>query len=438
LVVAGSLVVAGVASATSTVVSLKPGDSLTVSCPDSSLVTSSSAVKQDVLTCRSLSDLVVTAVSVSPANPAPGQALTFSATVQNIGQASTPAGFGTAFFVDGVKVSWNDATTTHLAAGASAVYTADDGPTGSATWADSPGTHTVEANTNDTKVFNEVSFTNNTKSISLAVPSPPTPTTSPSTTTTAPVSSMAAPAGYSSSQLVFDDAFGGSTLNASHWRNYISDANSSFYPWNADAFGGSGSNPGSYDAEYFEPSAVTVNNGLSLSATSGSSRSGYSWTSGVVSTQGHFALARGYLQVKAWMPDMTTGMWPGIWLMGNASELPEVDLYEGGYTPNPNSAFAANLHVSGASQQFAQTNANLAGGWHTYGIDYEPGSSITMYLDGYQVAKYTTNVPSGPYFLLLDLQVAQNTTGWHTLVGSSTPSPSVMKVAEVQAYGTAG
>jgi hypothetical protein len=250
--------------------------------------------------------------------------------------------------------------------------------------------------------------------------------------------SMAAPTGYSSSQLVFDDSFAGSTLDASHWRNYISDANSNFYPWNADAFGGSGGNSGGYDAEYFEPSAVGVNNGLSLTATRGSSRSGYSFTSGVVTTEGHFALARGYLQVKAWMPDMTTGMWPGIWLMGNASELPEIDLYEGGYTPNPNSAFAANLHVAGASQQMSQPGIDLSAGWHTYGIDYEPGSSITMYLDGKQVAKNTANVPSGPYFLLLDLQVAQNATGWHTLVGSSTPSPSVMKVAEVQAYGTAG
>jgi hypothetical protein len=263
-------------------------------------------------------------------------------------------------------------------------------------------------------------------------------TTTTTTSTVSTASSMPAPAGYSSSQLIFDDSFTGTTLNTSHWRTYISDANSSFYPWNSDGAGGSGGDPGNYDAEYFEPSAVTVDNGLSLTATRGSSRSGYSWTSGVVTTQGLFALAQGYVQVRAWMPDMTTGMWPGIWFMGNATELPEIDLYEGGYTPNPNSAFAANLHVSGASQQIAQPGIDLAAGWHTYGIDYEPGSSITMYLDGQQVARYTQNIPTGPYFLLLDLQVAQNTTGWHTVVGTSTPSPSVMKVAEVQAYGTAG
>jgi hypothetical protein len=263
--------------------------------------------------------------------------------------------------------------------------------------------------------------------------SPPT-----ATATITSASSMPPPAGYSSSQLIFDDSFTGTTLNTSHWRTYISDANSSFSPWNSDGTGGSGGDPGNYDAEYFEPSAVTVDNGLSLTATRGSSRSGYSWTSGVVTTQGLFALARGYVQVKAWMPDMTSGMWPGIWFMGNSTELPEIDLYEGGYTPNPNSAFAANLHVSGASQQIAQPGLDLAAGWHTYGIDYEPGSSITMYLDGQQVARYTQNIPTGPYFLLLDLQVAQDTTGWHTVDGASTPSPSVMKVAEVQAYGTAG
>jgi beta-glucanase (GH16 family) len=249
---------------------------------------------------------------------------------------------------------------------------------------------------------------------------------------------MTPPTGYTSSQLIFNDTFAGTTLNTSLWRTYISDASSGFSPWNSNGSGGSGPASGGYNAEYFEPSAVSVNNGLSLRATRGSSRAGYTWTSGVVTTQGHFALSRGYVQVKAWMPNLISGMWPGVWFMGNATELPEMDLYEGGYTPNPNSSFAADLHVAGGYQQFAQTGIDLHSGWHIYGIDYEPGSSVTMYLDGTQVARYTTNVPTGPYFLLVDLEVAQHTVGWHSVVGSLTPSPSVMKIAQVQAYGTGG
>jgi beta-glucanase (GH16 family) len=249
---------------------------------------------------------------------------------------------------------------------------------------------------------------------------------------------MTPPAGYTSAQLILNDAFGGSTLNTAVWRTFISDAISGFTPWNSNGSGGSGPGPGGYNAEYFEPSAVVVNNGLSLRATRGSSQAGYTWTSGVVTTQGHFALARGYVQVKAWMPNTSTGMWPGIWFMGNAAELPEMDLFEGGYTPNPLSSFASNVHVSGVSPQVAQPGKDLATGWHIYGIDYEPGSSVTMYLDGAQVARYTTNVPTGPYFLLIDLEVAQNTNYWHTTVKSWTANPSVMRIAQVQAYGTAG
>jgi hypothetical protein len=432
----GPFLAIGIAAAGTSAFGLSPGDSVTVSCAGSTLSVTASSSSQDTVTCAPLADLVLNSMTISPANPMPGQAVTFSASVTNIGTVPTPSAFGTAFFVDGVKVSWRDASGT-LAAGATAIYTANDGPSGSAMWTATSGSHAVKAVTNDMAVFTEVSTQNNASTTTLSVPtttSPPTSTTAPSTTSP----NVALPAGYTSSQLIFDDTFSGSTLNSSHWRTYISDVNSGGYPWNSDGAGGSGSNAGAYDAEYFEPSALSVNSGLSVSATRGSNRSGYTWTSGVVTTQGLFAISKGYVQVRAWMPQMTTGMWPGIWLMGSKSELPEIDLYEGGYTPNPNSAFASNLHVSGASQQVVQTSTDLSGGWHVYGVDYEPGSSITFYLDGVQLAKYTSNIPSGPYFLLLNLQVAQNASGWHSLVGSTTQSPSVMKVSEVQAYGTAG
>jgi hypothetical protein len=273
----------------------------------------------------------------------------------------------------------------------------------------------------------------------------PVPTTiAPAASTAAPApaqpsssSSMAPPAGYTTAQQFFEDSFAGTSLSP-HWHTYISDANSNGYPWSSDGAGGSGSTAGSFDAEYFKPSAVSVNNGLSLTATPGSSQPGYSWTSGVVETQGLESISAGYVQIRAWMPDMSTGMWPGLWLMGDKSELPEIDLNEGGYTQSgsPNTAMACNLHAAGVGQQIVNTGADMSSGWHTYGIDYQPGKSLTYFLDGKQVCQYSSNVPSGPYSLIIDLQVAQQTSGWHTLVGSATPTPSVMRVAEVQFYGT--
>lgn len=246
---------------------------------------------------------------------------------------------------------------------------------------------------------------------------------------------MAPPSGYTSSELTFDDQFSGTSLNSSAWKTYIEDANSQGNPWNSNGAGDSGINSGSYDAEYFQPSAVTVNNGVSISATRGSTQSGYTWTSGVLSTYGDETITNGYVQVRAWMPDTTTGMWPGIWFLGQSSELPEIDLQEGGYNypcTNVNGCFAANYHNGSATQTIAQTSTNMASGWHVYGLQLT-SSTITMYLDGVQMASYP-RTSQGAYFLLIDLQVAQNTSGWHTVVSSSTPSPSVMKVSEVQFY----
>ncbi|MGH6840951.1 MAG: CARDB domain-containing protein, partial [Methylocella sp.] len=99
-----------------------------------------------------LPDLIITSISMSPAKPTSGQAVTFNATVKNQGTAATPSGvsIGVYFFVDGNPASTSDNNTTSLAPGASVVLTANKGPGdgksgGSSTWLASAGTHTVLA-----------------------------------------------------------------------------------------------------------------------------------------------------------------------------------------------------------------------------------------------------------------------------------------------------
>jgi hypothetical protein len=116
-------------------------------------------------------DLTVTAVSWSPANPARGTPVTFSATVQNVGTVATPAGtiIGVQFDVDGTEISWSDTDTQALAPGASVTLTADSGPTGSSTWIASSGAHTVQAWVDDVNRMNDVNRTNNKLSVPLSV-----------------------------------------------------------------------------------------------------------------------------------------------------------------------------------------------------------------------------------------------------------------------------
>ncbi|HLI72539.1 MAG TPA: glycoside hydrolase family 16 protein [Acidimicrobiales bacterium] len=244
---------------------------------------------------------------------------------------------------------------------------------------------------------------------------------------------------------VFEDAFSGSALDASKWNTYITSRAASGSPWNSNGSDGSGMDQGGYDAEYFQASQVAVDNGLFLSAQRGSSRRGYSWTSGVVSTYGKFEFTGGYVQIAAKMPP-GDGMWPGLWLLpgpgGSGGDNFEVDLFEGNYIgngANPNDNAAWHLHTpAGTAGGVSDTHTDLAAGFHVYGLDWVPGQSVTWYLDGSEVGRVTSSqvpIPDEPMELILDLQVANaSASGWITTADGSTPSPSSMQVAEVQVY----
>jgi hypothetical protein len=75
-------------------------------------------------------------------------------------------------------------------------------------------------------------------------------------------------------------------------------------------------------------------------------------------------------------------------------------------------------------------------GYNTYGMEYIPGRSIKTYFNGTLVGWWTQNVGTNPYEIVMwNSQAASNTSGYHT-TGAS-PNPSVLSVAEVQAYALA-
>ncbi|MGA2520237.1 MAG: glycoside hydrolase family 16 protein [Acidimicrobiales bacterium] len=254
---------------------------------------------------------------------------------------------------------------------------------------------------------------------------------------------MAPPPGYPTE--IFGDSFSGTALDTSKWSTFITSNAAHGWPWSSDGAGGSGSSAGDFDAEYFEPGQVSVDNGLSLTAVRGSTRPGYTWTSGVVCTYGKFQFDGGYVQIKAKAP-AGDGMWPGLWLLpgpgGTAGDNFELDMFEGGYTgngANPADNDAWHLHTpSGVVGGVTNTGANLTAGYHVYGVAWVPGQSVTWYLDGVQVGRVTSAqvpIPDEPMELILDLQVADSAAqGWITTDDATTPSPSVLQVAAVAVY----
>lgn len=111
-------------------------------------------------------DLVVTDISWSPASPAAGNAVVFSATVKNQGTSATPSGTATnvSFYVNGSKVSSVLNYTTAIAAGASVTLTQNSG-----SWTAANGIHTVNAIVDETSLISELNETNNGYSESLTV-----------------------------------------------------------------------------------------------------------------------------------------------------------------------------------------------------------------------------------------------------------------------------
>ncbi len=126
----------------------------------------------------------MTGISWDPASPAPGSAVTFSATIKNQGTVPTPAGVkhGVLFTVDDGAAGpgvWSDTYTDAIAPGAWVTVTANGGWAG-ATWKAVEGTHTVKAQVDDVDRIAESDETNNvrTEQITVAKSTTPTPTAS--------------------------------------------------------------------------------------------------------------------------------------------------------------------------------------------------------------------------------------------------------------------
>jgi len=251
--------------------------------------------------------------------------------------------------------------------------------------------------------------------------------------------------------VLFDDTFG--SLNGSNWNTFVTSNAAGGSPWNSNGSGGSGEgNPSAnFDADYNLPSQVSVNpDGLALTAQEtptagmlGQTPSTFAWRSGVLSRYTHSQFDGGTLAISAKMPS-GGGMWPGLWMLpgpgGTQGDNAEIDLFEGGYSMsgvNPNDVFAWHLHSSsGVVGGNVNTGVDLSAGYHTYGLKWVPGQSITWYLDGTQLAQTTSaqaTIPNEPMELIMNVQVANSAaSSWHPTYDGSTPTSTAMSVREVK------
>jgi beta-glucanase (GH16 family) len=256
----------------------------------------------------------------------------------------------------------------------------------------------------------------------VAAPTPPAVAPSPPAAPGPPSEPIGDPGTWHS---IFDDEFNGSALDTTKWST----------GWLGSGITGP-INPFD-ELSCYDPANVTESGGeldIAITATqelcsSGDGAIDEPYTTGLVSTNGHFDYSFGFFEARVWLPATATGTiadWPAIWAEGQTwPQDGEDDLVEG-LGGQACWHFHYGTSTSDVNGLGGCAPASYAGGWHTFGSDWEPGS-VTYYYDGKVVGQITTGITSAPMFLILDLAVD------HTY-GGPIATPAAMRVDYVRVW----
>lgn len=246
--------------------------------------------------------------------------------------------------------------------------------------------------------------------------------------------SCPAPQPSSNMTLTFDDEFTNGVLNTSKWTTVAAGG--------ADAINN--------ELQAYIPAGVQglSTGGLRLQANR-QSFGKEQYTSGEIVSQGHFTQTYGHFEMSAKMPD-GDGLWPAFWLLPDTGAWPpEIDIMEYIYAPSgvmpssPDTTSGAfqTLHwksSTGAQSLGSAQYGDFGNAYHTYAIDWRPGSLVFL-IDGIvqgcivDTSTTGTRVPSQPMYMLANLAIG-NANSWSGTVNSSTPFPANMDIAYIRAY----
>ena len=158
---------------------------------------------------------------------------------------------------------------------------------------------------------------------------------------------------------------------------------------------------------------VIVQNGLLRLRTERQTVSGsepiglFGYSQGLVSTHDKFNFTYGYVEIRAKYPG-GKGLWPCFWLMPqNQSWPPEFDIAEyhaGPHRMHHGLAYGTMLETKWDSSH--DTETDFVNQWHTFALEWSPGSAI-WYVDGVACKTVTADyVPSVPMYVILSNSVS--------------------------------
>jgi len=247
--------------------------------------------------------------------------------------------------------------------------------------------------------------------------------------------------------LVFNDEFGGLTLDPSRWNTAL--------PWGpditindelqyyADVLGDTGADAGrverspfSFDGETLTIAATEVADAPDTPEGRRAAANGLTWLSGVLTTADKFDFTYGYVEVRVDLP-AGQGLWPSVWMLGAEPVDLRPQLYvmerDGG---RPDSLFHNYEYVDAGGDlrspgQFEVVESGLSEGFHTIGVSWSP-EEFLFFLDG--VPRYRIvgeDVSSQDMYLALPFAVGGS---WPGDPDGTTPSPAAWTIDYVRVW----
>jgi hypothetical protein len=244
-----------------------------------------------------------------------------------------------------------------------------------------------------------------------------TATRSPSPSPTAPSTPTPSPSATPTGQVIFSDTFSGTTLNP---------------VWTVVTRHGEYAQN---ETECNVASAVSVNNGLTITTTAQSATCGdynlngsvrhtpsvWPYTTGDIQWN-NFSFTYGTVTFRAKFPPESSGTWPSIWMLGSNCQATNSMTADTGYASCPAlqtsryteidviecASLLGWCHIGLAQpNNWPECGFGLDSNWHTYTFVWAR-SSISLAIDGVPTCSLTAaqgySIPSMPMFLLIQTQ----------------------------------
>ncbi len=221
-------------------------------------------------------------------------------------------------------------------------------------------------------------------------------------------------------KLVWDEKFGGTTLDATKWQT---DYAPKVHPL------GTNGEQQSYAAEN-----VRVHDGRLVLQVERTSREGMPFSSGMVATHDKFTQRFGWFEARMKLP-RGRGLWPAFWLLPqNRQWPPEIDIME--HKGRLADQVWLTVHERQPNTWRPKSDGKQWGGpdftadFHTFAIDWR-ADRIAWFVDGIERHQWRGNADFGPMYLILNLAIGGE---WDGKPDATTPIPSAMEIDYVRVY----